>query len=29
MKIIELKETITASNDRDAAMLYGELKVVL
>jgi hydrogenase nickel incorporation protein HypB len=26
MKIIELKETITASNDRDAAVLRGELK---
>jgi hypothetical protein len=29
MKIIELKETVTASNDRDAAVQYGELKVVL
>ncbi|MDO4851973.1 MAG: hydrogenase nickel incorporation protein HypB [Clostridia bacterium] len=27
MKIIELKETITASNDRDAEVLRGELKV--
>ena len=26
MKIIELKETVTASNDRDAAVLRGELK---
>ena len=26
MKIIELKETITASNDRDAEILRGELK---
>ena len=26
MKIIELKETVTASNDRDAAALRGELK---
>ena len=26
MKIIELKETITASNDRDAEVLRGELK---
>ena len=26
MKIIELKETITASNDRDAAVLRAELK---
>ena len=26
MRIIELKETVTASNDRDAAVLRGELK---
>ena len=26
MKIIELKETVTASNDRDAAVLRSELK---
>ena len=25
MKIIELKETVTASNDRDAEVLRGEL----
>ena len=26
MRIIELKETVTASNDRDAQALRGELK---
>ena len=26
MRIIELKETVTASNDRDAEVLRGELK---
>ena len=29
MKIIELKETVTASNDRDAAVLRGADKLIL